>query len=187
MDNSFLQDSKKDGLFSQILRRLGSVETFMQNHLSINHSSPVIQIVEYQTGAVATGATVIPVDDTIPQITEGDEYLSLSITPTRATNKLKISIVCILASNVSTEMVVALFINPTLDAIAASTAWIQTVSAPFPIPLQCEVVAGTTSPITFKVRCGGNAIGTTTLNGWGGVRKYGGVLSTSIRITEIRA
>lgn len=33
----------------------------------------VLQVVSYQTGAVATGTTTIPPDDTIPQITEGNE------------------------------------------------------------------------------------------------------------------
>ena len=35
------------------------------------------QIVATQTGAVATGTTTFPEDDTIPQNTEGDEYMTL--------------------------------------------------------------------------------------------------------------
>jgi hypothetical protein len=45
--------------------------------------------------------------------------------------------------------------------------------------------AGTTSETTFKVRAGGEEAGTTTFNGVGGARKYGGVLASSITITEI--
>lgn len=37
MDNSFLQDSKKDGIFSQILKRLTALELFKQEHTSIQH------------------------------------------------------------------------------------------------------------------------------------------------------
>ncbi len=48
----------------------------------------VVQVVNTQDGAVATGTTVLPWDDTIPQNTEGDQYMSLSITPTNASNKL---------------------------------------------------------------------------------------------------
>ena len=36
-----------------------------------------LQIVNSQTGAVATGTTTIPFDDTIPQNTEGTEFLSV--------------------------------------------------------------------------------------------------------------
>ena len=40
-------------------------------------SGSVVQTVSYQTGAVATGTTIIPIDDTIPQISEGNEYMTL--------------------------------------------------------------------------------------------------------------
>ena len=53
-----------------------------------------VQIQSTQTGAVATGTTVIPLDDSIPQNTEGDEYMSLSITPSDASNILIIDDDC---------------------------------------------------------------------------------------------
>ncbi len=53
----------------------------------------VQQVVVTQTGAVASGTTVIPYDDTIPQNTEGDEYITRSITPKSATSKLVIDVV----------------------------------------------------------------------------------------------
>ncbi len=52
--------------------------------------SGVIQVVYSNFSAVATGSTVFPQDDTIPQITEGNGFMSLDITPTSATNRLKI-------------------------------------------------------------------------------------------------
>ena len=50
----------------------------------------VVQVVNVMDGALATGTTVMPTDDTIPQITEGDEYMSLAITPKNALNILVI-------------------------------------------------------------------------------------------------
>ena len=47
----------------------------------------LLQTVSYQTGAVATGTTIIPFDDTIPQITEGNEFMTLAITPRSATSQ----------------------------------------------------------------------------------------------------
>ena len=44
---------------------------------------------------------------------------------------------------------------------------------------------GTTSSTTFKVRVGATS-GTTTINGLGGARKYGGVNQSSMTISEIR-
>jgi hypothetical protein len=47
------------------------------------------------------------------------------------------------------------------------------------------MIAGTTSAITFRVRAG-NDSGTYTLNGAGGVRKLGGVMASSITVTEYK-
>ena len=81
----------------------------------------ILQIVNTQTGAVNTGTTPLPYDDTIPQITEGDEYMTLAITPTSATNKLLIEVVCSI-SNTNTgaheTLLAALFQDDTANAIA---------------------------------------------------------------------
>ena len=52
--------------------------------------NPVIQTQSTYSGSVATGTTLIPLDNTIPQNTEGDEYLSVTITPKSSTNRLVI-------------------------------------------------------------------------------------------------
>ena len=56
-------------------------------------SGGVVQTVSTQTGAVATGSTVMPSDNSIPQITEGTQFLSRTITPTSATNILSIIVI----------------------------------------------------------------------------------------------
>ena len=52
-----------------------------------------IQTVNVQDGASTSGTTAIPQDDTIPQNTEGDEYMTLAITPVNSNSKLKIEVV----------------------------------------------------------------------------------------------
>ena len=39
----------------------------------------MVQRVNTQTGAVATGTTLLPNDDTIPQNTEGTEFMTLAV------------------------------------------------------------------------------------------------------------
>ena len=56
-------------------------------------ASKFLQEISAETGAVATGTTIIPYDDTIPQITEGTEFMTLAITPISATSKLIIEVV----------------------------------------------------------------------------------------------
>ncbi len=53
----------------------------------------IIQVVNTQDGAVATSTITIPMDDTTPQNTEDDEYMTLTITPNSTANKLLIEVV----------------------------------------------------------------------------------------------
>lgn len=150
-------------------------------------SGKVLQVVEYETGAVATGTTVMVNDDTIPESTEGDEYMTLSITPQSASSSLYIDVLLHAAANGVAVIVGALFKDSDVSAIAAG--WFTTPAANYPLPLMIKHkrTAGTTSAITFKVRAGRVGAGTMTLNGVGGARKFGGVLYSSIRIMEVAA
>uniref|UniRef100_A0A6M3JBN1 Uncharacterized protein n=1 Tax=viral metagenome TaxID=1070528 RepID=A0A6M3JBN1_9ZZZZ len=147
----------------------------------------IVQIVNTQTGAVDTGSTVFPNDDTIPQNDEGDEYMTLAITPTNASNKLKIDVVvCGSSGENSYTSMAALFQDSTANALAAvSSSQGETPNGTVQLILTYYMTAGTISETTFKIRAG-HAAGTTwTFNGVGGARKNGGVMSSSMTITEI--
>ena len=146
----------------------------------------VVQVVNVQDGAVATGTTVLPYDDTIPQNTEGDEYMTLSITPKYADSKLKIDVFWAGSINVTTIVAVALFQDTTADALAVANNRHSTASYPHQIGFTHWMTSGTTSSTTFKVRAGPASAGTTTFNGASSARLYGGVLASSITITEIK-
>ena len=148
-------------------------------------SGTVLQVVSYQTGAVATGTTLIPWDDTIPQITEGNEYMSLAITPKSATSRLKIDVVAFATSNASVALTVAIFQDSTAGALAAANSINANVGWPVNFSFSHNMVSGTTSSTTFKIRIGGHSAGTVTFNGTASGRLYGGVLASSITITEV--
>jgi hypothetical protein len=151
----------------------------------------VLQRVNFQTGAVATGTTIIPNDDTIPQITEGNQYMSLAITPTSATSTLEIVVTLFgtESTNVSDLIVVALFKDSNADAIACGSGpSVGTTLGPSCHVFTHSQSAASTSTQTFSVRAGMNAAGTFVFNGGAGTgRKFGGVLASSIKITEIAA
>ena len=147
--------------------------------------SKILQAVNTQTGAVATGTTVLPWDDTIPQNTEGDQYMSLAITPTSATSTLLIDVTGFFSPAGADWVVAALFKDSTAGALAAMPAYIDTNATGLPITFRHKMTSGTTSATTFKVRAGRAAAGTLTFNGTSGARKLGGVLASSITITEI--
>ncbi len=144
----------------------------------------MLQTINIQDGSVATGTTIIPFDDTIPQNTEGDEYMTLAITPSSATNKLKIEVVVNGGNNANTHHIAALFQDSVANALAVADTYNE--GRITSISFSHFMTAGTTSEITFKVRAGGSIAGTFTFNGESGAR-YGGVLASSITITEILA
>ena len=147
----------------------------------------LVQVVNTETGAVATGTTVIPFDDTIPQITEGDEYMTLAITPTNSSNKLLIQVIANDAPSTTNYESIALFQDTTAGALAAGQyTTTQTGNTPHQMVLNHYMTAGTTSSTTFRVRIGQSASGTTTFNGASAGRFFGGVMASSITISEIR-
>lgn len=169
------------------LDTVSGVASAAQTAASQKLTGDTVQVVAAQTGAVGTGTTIIPLDDTIPQITEGDQYLAQAITPTNASNYLEIEVHCMLATSaVSGFMTAALFQDSTANALAAATQYVGSNNAMIHVSLKHRMLAGTTSATTFRVRCGGNNAGTTTFNGQAGGRIFGGVMASSITITEIK-
>lgn len=141
------------------------------------------------TGAVATGTTLIPADDTIPQNTEGDQYMTLAITPKSATSKLIIDVVvmCAASGTAPQALTAALFQDSTAGALAVGWALESDAGQPTSIVFRHVMTSGTTSATTFKVRAGAQNAGTFTFNGVGGSRFYGGVLASSIVIREVNS
>lgn len=147
---------------------------------------PVVQRVYTQTGAVATGTTIMPTDDTIPQNTEGDQYMSLAITPTNASNILHIEVAAFISSSFAGAVAgaCALFQDSTANALACVEVTLGGQYYTVPFYFHWTMVAGTTSATTFKVRAGTNSAGTTTFNGQISARLMGGSIASSITITE---
>lgn len=152
----------------------------------ISSASSIIQVVNTQTGAVATGTTLIPTDDTIPQNTEGDQYMSLAITPKSASNILVIDVTSYFSHTAISTLVASLFQDSTANALAVGVQVASYANAFLAIHFRHYMAAGTISATTFKVRVGSNAAGTTTFNGISGARILGGALASSITITEIK-
>jgi hypothetical protein len=146
----------------------------------------VQQTVSFETGAVATGTTLLPVDDTIPQITEGNEYMTLAITPRSATSRLIVDVVVYLShSAASANLAAALFQDATANALAAVSQVMSSPTSPVTIAFRHTMTSGTTSATTFRVRAGAANAGTVTFNGAGGGRFFGGVSASSVVIQEV--
>ena len=146
----------------------------------------VLQIKSTKLGTVATGTTLMINDNTIPQNTEGDQYMTLAFTPLSATSTLRFEVLLFVAHNVATaNAVVAIFRDSVADAIAAGNMDLMGANTGFLVTLNYDMTSPGTSAYTYKVRAGGNAAGTLTVNGWGAAQYFGGVLFSSITITEV--
>ena len=148
----------------------------------------VLQVQNFQTGNVATGTTRLPLDDSIPQNSEGTEFMTLAITPTSATSKLRIEVLLICCYSADAVITSMLFQDNTANALACNYNWSGgSGTRNISMYLSHFMTAGTTSATTFKIRAGGDNAGTLTFNGRTGARQYGGTLASSITITEIGA
>jgi len=173
---------------NQITDTAGTGSPSFPNGLAgISGVGKVLQVVNISSSAFTTGTTTIPLDTSIPQNTEGTEFLTLAITPTSASSKLHIQVSGMWSNDATNKWTtVALFQDSTANAIAASLAFGASGTTGINPGLFHFMTAGTTSETTFKVRAGANAASTTRMNG-DAVNRYGGINSSNITITEIGA
>jgi len=148
----------------------------------------VVQNIVSATGAVATGTTVMVLDDTIPQNTEGDEYMTVSVTPTSASNLLFVKAHAEASnSNAGGHLITALFKDSVANAIKARSQKNSGATSDHQLDVEAWVLAGSASAITFKNRLGNSAAGTTTFNGNTGARELGGVMDSYMLVQEVSA
>ena len=145
----------------------------------------VVQVVNVQSGTLATGTTAIPGDNTIPQNNEGVEFFTLAITPTSASSKLLITINAVMGNEAAQWPTIALFQDSTANALAVSTNFQDVAQAGNTVSLMHFMTAGTTSATTFKMRFGLASTSPAYMNGPGGAALFGGTCSTSMSVMEI--
>ena len=149
----------------------------------------VVQIAGNATGAFASGTTVIPFDNTIPQSGEGDQYLTQTIVPGSGANMLRVtSFVQLYNSAGSAALIACLFRDSTADALATAYFLPQAGGAQSggdELTIRHSLLAGAAASTAFKVRAGAHVAGTTSFNGYAAAGIFGGTCASSIQIEEI--
>jgi len=189
------------GLTQLRLTSVSSPDTFDAGAFNISYSGDVDgnyspdtagvikQVVNVQDGEYNSGTVVYVIDDSIPTYAEGNEFMTLAITPTNATNILKIEVVAQMTHSASgAHLFSSLFQDGTGTDPTIAMAWASKNGATNNaacISYTHYMTAGTTSSTTFNVLGGGSAAGTTYFNGSSAARKFGGTMASSITITEI--
>jgi hypothetical protein len=146
----------------------------------------VVQTQLNSTGAVATGTTAVPEDDTIPQVNEGDVFMAQTFTPTNAINVLRIHHQGFYSHTTTNgKMVVFLCQDSIANALAVQAENIAGTTHGFDMQLFHRMQAGAVAATTFRIRAGMGAGATTTFNGVSSARVYGGGLSSILSVEEI--
>ena len=154
-------------------------------------SGNTVQWLQTSTGALIDATGVMPFDDTIPVQTDGTQILTLTITPTEATNRLFITFVASFAAERPASITVAgaaLYQDATVNALAVGYLGAQegAFTDRSSAPLTYSMIAGTTSATTFKIRAGVFQAGDHCyVNGYIGARVFGGFSSTTFTIMEV--
>ena len=157
-------------------------------------SQEVVQVVtnsyaSAQTISGGTAANIIPLDDTLPQITEGAAVLSQSFTPKSAASTIiiRISGAATLNATSAVAFILALFDGA---ASAVGAQWIAYPDAAGDsvtnFAAEFVLAAGSTSARTYSLRAGPSAsAGTMYLNGNSSGRQLGGASKVTMTITEV--
>lgn len=127
-----------------------------------------------------------PLDNTIPQNTEGGLYCSVTITPKKATNRLVIRGVAFCGTAAANNIGVSICDSAIANAIAATTMTNAAISYSVTIPIYAEIIAGSTVTRTYQLRVG-TAAGTLYMNGNSTGAFFGGVGACRLSVEEYQA
>lgn len=140
------------------------------------------------SGAVATGTTVVALDDTVPDSADGDAYLTPAvITKHSQSNIVEVEFVANFASTVASDGFVG-FVDSTSGGGAVLTQAGNIVATGDQIILSGKKrLVHDLQTVDFSLRAGSSAAGTTTFNGRASARLYGGTMGSYMTVREIQA
>lgn len=128
----------------------------------------VLQVVSATSTSSASSTSIIPRDGTIPQNTEGTQFLTATIVPKSASSRIRAEVMIPIGSNSGNGFSGAMFRDSTANAIQAGGGPISNT-----VPGQCyllaDVASGSTASTDFKFRFGpSEGAGTAYVNGLSG-------------------
>lgn len=159
-------------------------QQFLESLVSSN--LPTGSVVKVGSSALTTftsGSASIPVDNTIPQSTEGTEFQTFAFTPTFNDSILYIDYVGQWSNSTAETLVVAMFKDAETDAISSELVTLGIAESKV-VSLKYNFVSGGTAAITFKIRAGA-ASGVQENNGIGSAL-LGATIRSTIKVTEVR-
>lgn len=141
-----------------------------------------VQLQRSATGTSSSGNTTLPFDNTIPQVTEGIQFMSETITPQSGADLIEVRHQGLYNSTGSNgEISVALFLNGATNAVAAMVNAHVSANSGGSASLTYAQQAATTSAMTFTIRAGTSG-GNIQFNA-----SFGGAAASFLEVEEIMA
>jgi|GEM_PF-3811557 len=128
----------------------------------------------------ASGTTQCPFDSTNPQITEGTEAFTGTITPKSASSLIKVKVLLHYSVNASGTVTAHLHKNSALSSISGVSGSHQASEAGS-LVFEYEESPGNTTAINYSVICGPSTSATVTFNG---SNTLGGIVISALEIEE---
>ena len=147
----------------------------------------IAQVVVASTNIAFTTTSTIPQDNTIPQSTEGAEFMTINITPTNAASTIEVSFVGTGTADGGKNIVLSLFEGSASNAFAADFFYVAIANGMTSMPLLGRISAGSTTSRTYRLRIGMSAAtpGTARMISDTGGSYFGGVRNCTLQATEI--
>lgn len=162
----------------------GALPTWQSPAVTPNGSVINSAYAEYTAGGNVSAA--IPIDDTIPQISEGTQIMSTTLTPSSVTSKVRITVTGMAAGSGTLWLEGAVFRNSVANALGSQAIvtpqsdWGETIS------FTTEFTPGVTTLETYTVRVGPSS-GNMYLNAIATGRIHGGAMKWTMVVQEIKA
>ena len=137
------------------------------------------------TATNPTGTAAIPCDNTIPQITEGNQLFSQVYTANNAAHRIRVRCVGTLGAGSAESSAIALFVDGAANAVRSQFIRMSD-GLPVPFCLEWEAVLPAGSH-TFSVRVGNNSGGSGIINGATGIPYGNGTNGATLTIEELNA
>jgi hypothetical protein len=137
---------------------------------------------EYAANAALS--TSIPVDDTIPQQSEGTQILAVAITPTDPSHVVNLRFSGQVTATGVDNVTAALFVNSTADALRAIMVNVSAADVKVMNTLEALHIPNSVSSQSYKIRVGGGGAAV-RLNGPSSARLLGGASAAVLVAEEI--
>lgn len=148
-------------------------------------------VVDSVTGTYVASLAIspaIPLDTSIPQITEGTQIIAVVITPKSTTNKLRCRFAGTAALNYSGHACAAMFHNTNANAVRATYSTPAQINFEIPLVMDQTISPGAITPQTVSVRVGHGTVGAGALymNGSAVITPFGGTAGAVLTVEEIK-